>query len=499
MVLCLWGVAGAAPVTVTLLVTTDLHGAVGPAALTPDGKTAGGDWLRLATLINQRRAPTGQPPALLIDCGDTTQGSLVAQTSRGQVAVDLLRFLRYDVWVPGNHEFDFGPDRAAAIFSQLSASLLCANLTLYPAGGGAPQPFPAWRLFERGGARIAVIGATAHYLDQWLGGDTTAALRAERLLPRLPVLLAEVHAAKPDLMVLAIHQGWQLQDPRGINEVANIAKQYPEIDLILGGHTHREIAGEKISPATWYVQPGPAAASLAVIRATVEPEQHRVLDITSELLPADSAPPDPAAANLAAPWLAQAVATAARPVGTLPRAAPAAGLPGESCAVSDLIACAMATAVHAAAAFHGKFADRGLNAGPVTWGDLFRILPYENSIAVTHLTPAELRQVLAEQLAWRGTPSGNGLWGVAARLDANGQPCELRTADGRLLPADHRLRVAFNNYTLAGGGGRCPVLRELARQPASRTEWTHQSVRDALAQLLEQPPLDWTPRPWISQ
>jgi 2',3'-cyclic-nucleotide 2'-phosphodiesterase (5'-nucleotidase family) len=497
MVLCFWGVADAAPVTVTLLVTTDLHGAVGT-AIVPDGKTAGGDWLRLATLINQRRTPAGDPPALLIDCGDTTQGSLVAQTSRGQVAVDLLRFLRYDVWVPGNHEFDFGPDRAAAIFAQLRGPLLCANLALYPAGGGAPQPFPAWRLFERGGARIAVIGATAHYLDQWLGGDTTAALRAERLLPRLPALLAEIHAAKPDLIVLAIHQGWQLQDPRGINEVAAIAKQHPEIDLILGGHTHREIAGEKISPATWYVQPGFGAASLAVVRATVDPEQHRVLDITSELLPAAAAPPDPDAAKVAAPWLARAADTAARPAGALPRTAPAAGIPGETCAVSDLIARAMAEAVHADAAFHGKFADTGLNAGPVTWGDLFRILPYENTIAVTHLTPAELRRVIAEQLAWRGTPSGNGLWGVAARLDANGQPCELRTADGQPLPEDRRLRVAFNNYTLAGGGGRCPVLRELARQPASHTEWTQHSVRDALAQFLARPAPDWTPRPWLT-
>ena len=495
-VLCLWGVAGAAPVTVTFLVTTDLHGVVGP-ALTA-GDSGPGDWLRLATLISRQRRPAGGPPALLIDCGDTTQGSFVAWDSRGQVAVDLLRFLNYDVWVPGNHEFDFGPDRAAAIFDQLAGPLLCANLALYPAAGGAPRPFTAWRLFERGGARIAVIGATAHYLDQWLGGETTAALRAERLLPRLPALLAEIHAARPDLIVLAIHQGWQPQDPRGINEVADIARRHPDIDLILGGHTHREIAGEKIGAATWYVQPGPAAASLAVVRATVDLERHRALDITSELLPADSAPPEPEAARIAAPWLARAAAAAARPAGTLPVAAPAAGIPGESCAISDLIACALAADAGADAAFHGKLAASGLAAGPVAWSDLFRVLPFENRVAVTHLTPAELRRVILEQRGWRGTPSGNGLWGVAARLDAAGQACELRTAAGGPLPEERRLRVAFSSYTLAGGGGRFPVLRELARQPASRTEWTRRDVRDALARFLEQHPDAWHFRPWLS-
>jgi len=274
-------------VEVLFLQTTDIHGYIE----TSDELDAGGGWLRLATLIGRNRQAAGRDRTLLIDCGDTCQGGVGAAISRGQVGVDLLNALEYDVWVPGNHELDFGVRRCWELCRAAGARTLCGNLELTV--DGERCRFPAWRLFERGGARIAVIGAAASYLENWLWGAGMTGYTVEMAIAMLARIMPEVLRAKPDMVVLAAHQGWHESDPRGVNEVAAIVGRHPEIDLILGGHTHRRRTGVRLGKRTWYVQAGQHAGHLAVVRATIDLERHRVTDLTSHLVPAGAdVPPD---------------------------------------------------------------------------------------------------------------------------------------------------------------------------------------------------------------
>ncbi|NLZ59957.1 MAG: hypothetical protein GX901_04770, partial [Lentisphaerae bacterium] len=82
------------------LQTTDIH------SVLVDEGPAYGSLLRLATLIKEQRSSLGAQRCLLIDCGDSIQGTLIGALSRGEAGMAALRALRYDVWVPGNHEFD---------------------------------------------------------------------------------------------------------------------------------------------------------------------------------------------------------------------------------------------------------------------------------------------------------------------------------------------------------------------------------------------------------
>lgn len=479
-------------VEIQFLQTTDIHGFIDDS----DALEGGGGWLRIATLIRRQRDAWGAARTVLLDCGDTCQGTLVAAVSKGAAAAELLQALEYDVWAPGNHELDFGVARYLALCQAVEGRVLCGNVSVTL--DGERHAHPAWRMLERSRARIAVIGAGASYLKQWLWGRSLESYEVETAVSMLERVLPEILRARPDMIVLAIHQGWLEHDPRAVNEIRTIAWRFPEIDLIFGGHTHRPRPGMRLGHGTWYVQAGKHAAHLAVARATIDLRRHEVVRITSHLIAADAAVPvDREARRAAEPWLAKAAAFAREPVGTLTAAVSASGHPGEDCEISDLICQAIAAASGADVVLHGRLSAAGLPAGTVTEADLFSVIPYENSIATARLTAAELAEILTEQLAYRDSAAYNGIWGAAARTDAAGgvSVSPVAGADGA---APTRVKVAFNSYTVAGGGGRFPRLRALLRRPESKLLDLGVDSRDALrAFVRDNTPLRCTTRRWL--
>ena len=453
----------AAVVELTLLQTTDVHCYLERS----DDLPAGGGWLRLATLIEDERQRAGAARCLLIDSGDTLQGTMEAYATHGRLPVDLLRVMRYDVWVPGNHDLDFGVECLIEATTALGPMVLCGNLRLCPPGEGAAGTtrtavsFPGWRMFERGGARVAVIGLTASYLDNWFWGPVRDEYAVETAVVALGRVMPEVTKAHPDMIVLAIHQGWLPNDTRGVNEVLELTRQFPELDLILGGHTHQPRPGVKLGERTWYVQAGFHGDHVAVVHATVDTEKHRVIDISSRLVPAG---PDVAVnakvKEAVAGYLAQCAEFGARRVGELSEVLTAGGAPGEDCPSSELISAALAEATGASVVVHGKLSELDIFAGPVTDADLFRLIPYENAVGVLPLSEAQLRAVIEEQMRNRSSYVACGLWGVIAHVNAQGQVIRLEMPGGGPLPEG--FAVAFNSYSLAGGGGRFPVLKDLA-------------------------------------
>jgi len=185
-------------------------------------------------------------------------------------------------------------------------------------------------------------------------------------------------------------------------------------------------------------------------------------------------------------------------VGSLARAVSAAGRPGEDCEIGELLCQAIAQAADADAALHGKLSRVGLPAGAVTEADLFAVVPYENTIGTALLTRAELREILAEQLAKRKSYVYCGLWGVEAVLGADGEVKRISLpASGR---PDGRVKVALNSYTIAGAGGRFPRLRAILRTPQAQLRDSGINSRDAVRDFLKKnEPLDLRMRSWLTR
>ena len=452
--------------------TSDLH-----AHLEADEETAG--MLRMAAAIGRIRQEAGPENVLFIDTGDTVQGTMAGALTKGLLPLQALTAMGCDAWIPGNHEFDFGFARFAELAEFMRPLIVCGNL--HPLAADA-KPYVGWKTFERNGVRIAVIGMTASYVKNWFNGDLSSLFRVELAMAALERLMPEIVAAKPDAIILAIHQGWTTpqQDPRGVNEVAAIAAKYPEIDLILGGHTHRPFPGTPIGAGAWYIQPGSAAQYFGHIRLHCDTKAHKVARVESVLVASDKeANADAELTQALAPQLAALKEKADEIiVPTLPMDITAEGLPGRDNAMALAFCKALCQTAGTELALHGALSKKALKAGePVTERDLFQIVPYENSIVVAHLTQEELEEILTEHWTYRKHYTYCGFYGADVTFDSEG-----KAHVSGLGPGRHS--IAMNSFT-AAGGGRYVRLARLLKRPESQTRDTDLSTRDAMRNYLK--------------
>ncbi len=188
------------------------------------GKMGGLD--RIATVVKAIKAE--RPDALVLDGGDTWQGSLPSLRTRGQDMVDLFNLLGSDA-MTSHWEFTLGSDRVREIVEGggLNPAFLGANI--FDAEWDEPV-FDDYRMFERGGTSIAVIGQAFPYMPianpGWMFPELSFGLRRERIAE----VVEEVRAAGAEVVVLLSHNGFDVD--------RQFARDIPGIDVILTGHTH---------------------------------------------------------------------------------------------------------------------------------------------------------------------------------------------------------------------------------------------------------------------
>src|SRR6476660_9589829 len=114
-------------VCISILHTTDLHGHILPTA-DYDGNPDYGGLARCAAQIRRWRRQNSN--SILIDVGDVYQGTDVSLRNKGALMIDLLNHLKYDAWVVGNHEFDWGMEGFEHVLQQSNMPVLAANMLM---------------------------------------------------------------------------------------------------------------------------------------------------------------------------------------------------------------------------------------------------------------------------------------------------------------------------------------------------------------------------------
>jgi len=179
---------------------------------------------RIATVLKRIRAD--RPDALLLDGGDTWQGSYTALKTNGQDVVDVMNALKPDA-MTGHWDFTLGIDRVREIIDTLSFPFLGANI--FDAEWNEPA-FDAVKYFERGGVKVAVIGQAFPYLPianpSWLFPNLSFGIREERMQQ----VVDEARDAGAELVVLLSHNGFDVD--------RKMAARINGLDVILTGHTH---------------------------------------------------------------------------------------------------------------------------------------------------------------------------------------------------------------------------------------------------------------------
>lgn len=474
-------------VALTVLQTTDLHGHVLPTQ-DYDGTPEVGGLLRCATVIEGIR--TNTPNVLLVDSGDLYQGSMESYLSGGRIMNDALAWLHYDAWVVGNHEFDWGLEVLAPAIASCSVPVLGANVGVRP---GRTHPLPHIQPFvirEIDGIRVALIGLTTPGIPGWSRPNLIGDLIFEGSVSCLQRIMPLVRAENPDLIVLLVHQGYRVQGDNDANEVNEIARAFPEIDLILGGHTHQKME-QVVLNGVHYAQAGYYGIWLGRVDLVYDTVTRRLTEHTSSLIPigADT-PMHEGLAGALSRDLEKAERAAERDLGRTETPLLAkSSVVGQS-AIQQLIALSIAKAAKADVVLHGTLGDETLDAGPILERDLWRIVPYENSIGVLLLTARQLKSVLEENAQLASNYRFMGVWGIRYEFHPNAPVGErvrnLTMADGSLPHPRLRLRVAFNSYVLASGGGRFPEVRRLADDPINRLEFIGVDTRGAVRDYIRQ-------------
>ncbi|AHY06222.1 bifunctional metallophosphatase/5'-nucleotidase [Serratia plymuthica] len=224
-------------VNITLLGTSDLHGTFVPWDYASDTENLAGSLSQIATQIKKLRAE--QPNLILVDAGDTIQGNFVETFKHEAISPMMLGFnaLKYDVWVMGNHEFDFGLPVLATPLKQFEGTALAGNI-FWDNG----KPFlPAYKIIERQGVKIGIIGMDTPMTAEFAKGtDRTKGLNFTDPVQAVKNVINEIDG-QVDAIVLVAHMGIDNENQRPGTGVADIANANPQLAAIVAGHMHVKI------------------------------------------------------------------------------------------------------------------------------------------------------------------------------------------------------------------------------------------------------------------
>lgn len=497
-------------VPLVVLHTTDLHSAILPAVPAEDARwdelrngqpAAGplGGFARCATAIRAIRAK--ERNVLWLDNGDTIEGNALGFLTRGAAILRAFNLLGCSIWTLGNHEFDWGLAALAPRMEEFAGDLLAANLR-YEAPPDAPpeiaRAFARVKPFvvrEMEGVKVGVLGLATPGIPSWSRPRLIPGLVVEDSLVALRRAIPLAKAAGCDILLLSAHQGLRPRGDDHANQIRAIARDFPELDAIVGGHSHQLFEEQKIS-GVLYTQAGYWGSHLGRIDLTWDPDARRVTSRAARLLPMDATVPmDPEVLDALRSDLDRTAATLAERVGEATAPIAALGGPKAPTPLHDLLCAAIAEAVAARggrvdAVLHGLLADQktGLPAGTLRMADVWSVVPYENAIGAFEVARDQLLEILEENAAAYASPRFRGLWGLTMKIKPSAPVGKrvvfLGDRAGRTLPPDARLRLAANSYDLASGGRRWPRLRELAEAPSAKLVEYDFSTREALADYL---------------
>ena len=471
--------AACAEVKIALLATTDLHGNLFPYDYYTAQPAARG-LAKIATLIQTARAEN--PNNLLIDCGDTIQGTPMEAVYQEKGAPGLdrdpmmlaMNAIGYDAMVVGNHEFNFGLKNLAKARADAQFPWISSNIEA--TSGGTVKPFAPYFLKTVAGVKIAVIGVTTPMIPAWEAEEHYRGYRFESGVDAVRRSIAELREReRPDIVIVAAHSGME-GDARE-NMMRQIATEVPGIDAIVFGHTHRQLAGLQIGDVL-LMQPKNWGISLGRMDFALEPKETsgwKIVSKSSRLIAVTrDTPADPRILEIGRPYHELAERYLSTAVAQAPVSLDSSLARVEDTALIDAIQEVQLFYSKADVSFASSFNSRvSVPQGPVTIRQIAALYVYENQLYVVQGSGKMVRAALENSARYYNTcpidcthgplinPQVIGYnydmaQGVDYEIDLT-QPAGQRIRNlrwhGKPLDDNQPLRIAVNNYRAGGSAG----------------------------------------------
>lgn len=457
LALCLFAVflqlvAGLGAQSVVVYHTSDVHGwyssrrVTGP---TPGDSRILGGYAALSALVKKETRPY-----ILLDSGDLFQGTPEGNFSKGMASIDLMNAVGYRALALGNHEYDYGEHNLRRLAGAARFPFLAANVRAKETGL-LPDYARPYVIVELGGRQLGILGLANSATPTQTVRANVEGLEFQPELSTAERLVPEIRKLGVDALVLLVHGGIsdslavkrvrvsRNQDPGLPPDTLAIARAVPGIDIILGGHYHTGLEEGFRDPVsgTLIVESYHTLASTSRVELEFDEQSGRLRSAASRLIDLDVSliGEDEAVLRVLRPYQERVAQAMGQPVG---EAADDFDQPALGALINEI----MCEASGADIAVQNPGGIRTeMRKGPLTMADIYRVMPFDNTLVTVELTGREIVELL------RRTPLY--VSGITARwkADTRGNATEVEVRmNGRQLDQTHTYRVATNNYLASG-------------------------------------------------
>ncbi len=327
---------------------------------------------------------------LLISCGDIFEGSAENGVLGPEASLRMLKTAGYDLVTIGNHDFDRGAAEAREWIANLPSDVLVSNLK-DSATGDLLENTAASRIYELNGVKLGLIGVTTPETVAILPKSKLEGLSIEDPTPAVRAEVDKLKAQGVELIGVVSHLG--LPGDR------QLALDVPELNFILGGHTHNATDEPERIGQTLIAHPGAFRKQMGNLELEVDPHTSQVVGVNYNLISGD----DSRACNgevgrLAKDLQTKVEAVMGETVSTLPEA-----IDYDPDSLGEGMEWLLGEAVRSktpaeAVLINQKNPRAGLEAGDVKVGDVYNAFPFDNRVVTLDMTAQDVLRLHAESI-----------------------------------------------------------------------------------------------------
>ncbi len=396
-----------------------------------------------------RREREGAQPGTVVwvtDGGDWFQGTPEGNEDHGHSLMACRNRLGFTAVTVGNHEYDYGEANLIRLIGNARHPVLCANIR-DRLGSSLPYVTP-YRIETVGRVRIAIVGLVAADTRNVSTGPFGDAEFADEI-DTVRELLPELEACT-DAVVLITHCG--------IEKDVQLARAFPSIDLILGGHSHTALPKGREVGRTWIVQSAGRGGSVSRVEIDLRRDTPGFVVRSVRLVPIVAVDPSEGLDADTVSFLATTFPHIGpkwdRPVGRVEGAKDLGVRRPFSTPGGNYLAGLIRRRGGADVGLMNKGGIRTTIAlGPITRRQVFELLPFDNTVVTMEMTGVQLHTLLAQGFRPGRQPLEIDGGRYAFRVVGGRRELASVEVGGRPIEATARYRIATNSFLARGGDG----------------------------------------------